>query len=77
MTSVSYRPEVINYMYTVDDDVLSRKWWNFLHVMQKYTKLAKFARLCFPHFTTFCDQTLHVYSLIFKMLFLGVVMDLN
>ena len=30
-------------------------------VIQKYTKLANFARLYFPHFSTFRDQILHIY----------------
>ena len=38
--------------------LLSRKWCKFLHIIQKYTKFAKFAGLYFPHFTTFRDQTL-------------------
>ena len=33
----------------------------FLHIIQKYTKFAKFAGLYFPHFTTFRDQTLQFY----------------
>ncbi len=37
------------------------KWYKFLHVIQKYTKFAKFAGLYFPHFTTFRDQTLQFY----------------
>jgi hypothetical protein len=32
--------------------------WQFPHPIQKYTKFANFARLCFPHFTTIRDQTL-------------------
>jgi hypothetical protein len=28
---------------------------------QKYTKFANFARLYFPHFTTFRNQTLQIY----------------
>ena len=33
-----------------------------IHAIQKYTKFAKFARLYFPHFTTFRNQTLQFYS---------------
>jgi hypothetical protein len=31
--------------------------------MQKYTKFANFARLYFPHFTTFRNQTFQFYSI--------------
>jgi hypothetical protein len=33
-----------------------RKWLQFPHAIQKYTRFANFARLYFPHFTTFCMQ---------------------
>ena len=39
----------------------SRKRYNFLCVIQKYTKFANFAGLYFSHFTTFRDQTLQFY----------------
>ncbi len=39
-----------------------QKWCKFLHVIQKYTKFAKFAGLYFPHFTTFRDKTLQFYT---------------
>ena len=42
-------------------------------VIQKYTKLANFARPYFPHFSTFRDQILQFYY--FYMLFSAVVMD--
>ena len=37
------------------------KWCKFPLVIQKYTKLANFARLYFPYFSTFRDQILHFY----------------
>ena len=40
---------------------LAWKWCKFPLVIQKYTKLANFARLYFPHFSTFRDQILHIY----------------
>ena len=44
---------------------------NFGGVIQQYPDLAHFARLYFPHFSTFRGQTLHFTN--FKMLFLDVV----
>ena len=41
--------------------LLACEWCKFPLVIQKYTKLANFARLYFPHFSTFRDQILHFY----------------
>ena len=52
----------IHFYYKRKFAPLSRqKWCKFPLVIQKYTKLANFARLYFLHFSTFHDQFLQFY----------------
>jgi hypothetical protein len=55
---------LINLYYAREFAPLSSQMWCiFPRVIQINTKLANFARLYLPHFTTFRDQTLQCYSL--------------
>ena len=51
---------------------ISRKRYiNFPRVIQKCTKFANFAGLYFPHFKTFCDQTLQFYHFLDALQYCG------